>query len=160
MGMDTCHLGYVDEERRKAVAYSAADLFLCPTRADNLPLVLLESMACGTPMVSFSVGGVPDLVRPGITGFLAEPENAADFRSGIVHLLEDDQQAEQMGAQARAIALQEYRRELQIERTIAMYSQLLGRHGDPTSYAGHVRVPMEPTHASGGNVTTVTGKSV
>jgi len=40
-----------------------------PTRADNLPLVLQESMACGTPMVSFKVG-VPDLVvRPGITGY-------------------------------------------------------------------------------------------
>ena len=87
VGMQTCHLGYVEEERRKAVAYNAADLFLCPTRADNLPLVLLESMACGTPMVSFAVGGVPDLVRPAVTGFLAEPESAADFRSGIVQLL-------------------------------------------------------------------------
>jgi len=36
-------------------------------------------MACGTPMVSFKVGGVPDLVRPGITGYLAEPENVEDF---------------------------------------------------------------------------------
>jgi len=50
------------------------DLFIFPTRADNLPLVLQESMACGTPMVSFKVGGVPDLVRPGITGYLATPE--------------------------------------------------------------------------------------
>lgn len=51
----------------KAIAYSAADLFLLPTRADNLPLILQESMACGTPMLSFKVGGVPDLARPGLT---------------------------------------------------------------------------------------------
>jgi len=53
-----------------------------PTRADNLPLVLQESMACGTPMVSFKVGGVPDLVRPGITGYLATPEDVKDFCNG------------------------------------------------------------------------------
>jgi glycosyltransferase involved in cell wall biosynthesis len=64
----------------KAIAYSAADLFLFPTRADNLPLVLQESMACGTPMISFKVGGVPDLVRPGITGYLANPEDIKDFQ--------------------------------------------------------------------------------
>ena len=43
-------------------------------------MFLLESMACGTPMVSFDVGGVPDLVRPGLTGYLARPEDAQDLR--------------------------------------------------------------------------------
>lgn len=72
-------LGYLNNDRAKAVAYSAAALFLFPTRADNSPLVLSESMAGGTPMVGFNVGGVPDLVHPRITGYLVEPENSADF---------------------------------------------------------------------------------
>jgi glycosyltransferase involved in cell wall biosynthesis len=46
-------------------------------------------MACGTPMVSFKIGGVPDLVRPGITGYLASPEDPEDFRNGIIQLLEN-----------------------------------------------------------------------
>jgi len=62
------NLGY-SSDHLKSIAYCAANLFIFPTRADNLPLVLQESMACGTPMVSFKVGGVPDLVRPGITGY-------------------------------------------------------------------------------------------
>lgn len=73
-GIQTFDLGFVSSDRLKAMAYSVADLFIMPSRAENFPLVLLESMACGTPMVSFRVGGVTDLVRPGITGYLAEPE--------------------------------------------------------------------------------------
>ena len=48
-GMESLNLGYVEDDALKAVAYSASDLFLFPTRADNNPLVALESTACGTP---------------------------------------------------------------------------------------------------------------
>lgn len=125
VGMTTLNLGYVSSDRLKSIAYSAADVFVFPTRADNLPLTLQESMACGTPMVSFKIGGVPDLVRPGITGYLAEPENAEDFCHGIVQLLEDQNLREQQGKQCRAIALEEYPLELQAKRYIALYRQIL-----------------------------------
>jgi glycosyltransferase involved in cell wall biosynthesis len=123
--MQTVNLGYVGSDRLKAIIYSAADLFVLPTRAESLPLVLQESMACGTPLVSFRVGGVPDVVRPGITGYLAEPEDAQDFRSGIVQLLEDSSLRAWMGQQCRAIAVKEYALELQVQRYIALYQQLL-----------------------------------
>jgi glycosyltransferase involved in cell wall biosynthesis len=109
----------------KAIAYSAADLFLLLTRADNLPLVLQESMACGTPMVSFKVGGVADLVRPDITGYLAEPEDIQDFQKGILKLMEDHTLRGQMGQNCRVIALQEYSLDLQIQRYIKLYKQIL-----------------------------------
>jgi glycosyltransferase involved in cell wall biosynthesis len=111
----------------KAIAYSAADLCVFPTRADNLPLVLQESMAYGTPMVSFNVGGVPDLVRPNVTGYLAKPEDAKDFSQGILQLLEDDTLREKMSANCRAIALQEYPIELQAKRYIELYQQVLDK---------------------------------
>jgi glycosyltransferase involved in cell wall biosynthesis len=118
-------LGFSEGDRLKAIAYSAADLFIFPTRADNLPLVLQESMACGTPMVSFAVGGVPDLVRPGMTGYLAPPENVDSFCQGILELLEDDQRREVMSQNCRAIALAEYSLELQAQRYIELYQSLL-----------------------------------
>ncbi|WP_066425194.1 glycosyltransferase family 4 protein [Anabaena sp. 4-3] len=125
VGIPTLKLGYVSSDRLKAMAYSAADLFVFPTRADNLPLVLQESMACGTPMVSFKVGGVSDLVRPGVTGYLAQPEDTQDFCNGIVQLLEDSQLRQKMSENCRVIALEEYPLELQAQRYIELYHQVL-----------------------------------
>ncbi|GAA6621723.1 glycosyltransferase family 4 protein [Scytonema sp. NUACC26] len=124
-GVMTLNLGYVASDRLKSIAYSAADLFIFPTRADNLPLVLQESMACGTPMVSFKIGGIPDLVRPNITGYLATPEDPDDFCHGIVHLLEDETERDRMGRNCRALALKEYSLELQTQQYIQLYHQVL-----------------------------------
>ena len=66
-----------------------AHLFVSPTKAEAFGLVLLESMACGTPVVAFDVGGVPDLVRPGRRGYLAEAQSAEDLARGISTLLDD-----------------------------------------------------------------------
>ena len=125
LGIPTIGLGYISSDRLKSMAYSAADLFIFPTRADNLPLVLQESMACGTPMVSFDIGGVPDLVRPMVTGYLAKPEDAKDFCNGIVELLENEQLQQTMSVNCRAIALAEYPLELQAERYIKLYKEIL-----------------------------------
>jgi len=125
IGMSVLNLGYIGGDRLKAVAYNAADLFLFPTRAESFGLVLLESMACGTPMVSFDVGGVPDLVRHDVTGYLAKPEDAQDFCNGIIQLLENDTLRSQMSQNCRAIALQEYPIELQAKRYIELYEEIL-----------------------------------
>lgn len=125
--IQTINLGYISSDRLKSVAYSAADLFVFPTRADNLPLVLQESMACGTPMVSFKVGGVPDLVRHGITGYLAVPEDAEDLGKGIMQLLQDQNERDRMSQQCRAIAVEEYSLELQAQRYIQLYAQTLNQ---------------------------------
>jgi len=118
-------LGYISSDRIKSAAYSAADLFLFPTRADNLPLVLQESIACGTPIVSFKVGGVPDLVRSKITGYLAEPENIQDFANGIVELLEAKSLRSQMSTRCREIAEKEYALQIQAGRYVKIYEELL-----------------------------------
>ena len=125
VGIETIDLGYVSSDRLKAIAYSAADLFIFPTRADNLPLVLQESMACGTPMVSFKVGGVPDLVRHNITGYLATPEDSNDFGRGIIQLLEDRQLRTEMKQNCREIALSEYSLELQTQQYLKIYQKIL-----------------------------------
>jgi glycosyltransferase involved in cell wall biosynthesis len=125
VGIKTMSLGYISSDRLKSVAYSAADLFVFPTRADNLPLVLQESMSCGTPMVSFAVGGVTDLVRPNVTGYLAQPEDTQDLSKGITQLLEDKNLRQQMSQNCRAITLQEYSLTIQAQRYINLYSQIL-----------------------------------
>jgi len=122
--IQSTNLGYVSNNRLKAIAYNAADLFVLPTRAEAFGLVLLESMACGTPVVSFRVGGVTDLVNPGVNGYLAEPENANDLRDGIVQLLENEQLRASMGKMSREIAQKEFSSELEVERYTELFQQL------------------------------------
>jgi len=119
------NLGYMSGDRLKAIAYSAADVFIFPSKADIFGLVLQESMACGTPSVAFKVGGIPDLVRPGQTGYLAEPDNVEDFCHGIIQLLEDQSLRDYMSHQCRAIAIQEYSLKLQAGRYIDLYKKVL-----------------------------------
>ena len=118
-------LGRIDDARLLALAYAAADLFVLPTRADNLPNVVLEAMACGTPVVGFDVGGVPDMVRPGETGLLAPPEDVAGLRDAIATLLEDDELRARLGAEAREVAVREYGMELMARRYLAVYEELV-----------------------------------
>jgi glycosyltransferase involved in cell wall biosynthesis len=124
--VQTVDLGYISSHRLKAVAYSAADLFVLPTRAESFGMVLLESMACGTPPISFDVGPVPELVRPGITGYLAKAGNARDMATGIVQLLEDESLRNDMGQRCRQVAVEEYSSELEAQRYIELYRQILG----------------------------------
>lgn len=132
-GIQSINLGGIHQEGLLAKAYSAADLFLFPTRADTFGLVAQEAIACGTPVVSFRIGGVPDLVRHGITGYLAEPENIDDFRSGVVQLLRDDALRRQMGKHSRAIALEEYSLKQYGQQHLSVYRQLIatGDGGTP-----------------------------
>lgn len=125
LNIPTVALGYIGGDRIKALAYSAADLFIFPTRADNLPLVIQESMACGTPTVSFDVGGVPELVRPGITGLLAKAEDTTDLSEKIVTLIENEHLRQQMAENCRVIAEAEYSINLQATRYSELYYQIV-----------------------------------
>ena len=118
-------LGEVDNDLLMATAYCASDVFVLPTRADNLPLVLQESMACGTPCVSFRVGGVPEAVRPGETGWLAEPEDADDLARCLARALKDDAARDAMAANCRRVAEAEYGLALMTQRYMRLYEELI-----------------------------------
>ena len=123
--METVNLGYLRDEALKAVAYAAADLFLFPTRAESFGLVSIESQACGTPVVSFRVGGVPDHVRHGETGLLAEPEDVDGFAQAIVQLLEDDALRTKMRQRCRQMVVQEFSFDLLLQRYTRLYRHLV-----------------------------------
>jgi glycosyltransferase involved in cell wall biosynthesis len=118
-------LGYVTGDAVKAIAYSAADILVHPTRAENFPLVLLESMACGTPAVSFRVGGVPETVREGVTGSLAEPDSPLKLRDAIVRLLADRRELAAMRARCRDLVVREYPLSRQADRYVDLYRAVL-----------------------------------
>ena len=88
LGLPVHYLGTFHDDLSLAVLYSAADVFAAPSMQDNLPNTLVESLACGTPCVAFSVGGMPDLVEPGVTGYLAEPGKPESFMLGLLEALQ------------------------------------------------------------------------
>ena len=81
--IDFYQLGYIDNEVKLSEAYNAADVFVIPSLADNLPNTVLESLMCGTPVIAFPVGGIPDMVQHGENGLLCEALNANALAQSI-----------------------------------------------------------------------------
>ena len=77
------HFGYISSDRMKAIIYSAADLFLHMAPVDNLPNTVAEAFACGTPVVAHATGGVPEMVKAGQTGWLADRFDAESFAAAL-----------------------------------------------------------------------------
>lgn len=80
-------VSYVSEPRLLAKYYSSADILLYPSIADNCPLVVLEALASGLPVVTFNTGGIPELVEHKINGYVAEYRNNNDLKKGVEFLL-------------------------------------------------------------------------
>lgn len=121
------HLGTIESDLLLSVFYSLADLFVIPSRQDNLPNTVLEAMACGTPVVGFEVGGIPDMIRPGETGWLAKPESVRALRGAIQQALSNDELRERHSNRCREVVESEYTLDVQARAYKALYKQLLNR---------------------------------
>jgi glycosyltransferase involved in cell wall biosynthesis len=92
--------------------------------SELLGLVMLEAMASGTPVVCSAVGGLPEIVQHGLTGFLVEPGNVDELRERLAELLENRQLARRMGENARALALERFTWEACADRCVSAYEEL------------------------------------
>lgn len=114
-------LGHLSPERM-ALAMAAADAAVVPSRMENLPNVVAESLSCGTPVAAFAVGGIPEMIRPGETGFLAKPHDAEELGHGICELLA---RGAEMRAACAAFARATYSPETVARRHLDLYRSLL-----------------------------------
>jgi glycosyltransferase involved in cell wall biosynthesis len=81
--------GFITNREKMAEFLSASDLLLYPTKADNLPTVLIEAIACGLPCIASNVGGCSEIVVDGFNGILIEPNDYKEMASATLNLLED-----------------------------------------------------------------------
>lgn len=95
-------VGEVTGPHLQRAVYSAADLLLLPSLADNQPLSMLEAMACSRPVVAFDAGGIPETVRHEETGWIAPAGDAEGLAAGLVALLSDTDGRQRLGVAARA----------------------------------------------------------
>lgn len=90
LGMKIHYMGYLNDEISQVLLYSAADVTVAPSMQENLSNTVMESLACGTPVVAFDIGGMPDLIDHEKSGYLARPFEPKDLAHGIVWVLEDE----------------------------------------------------------------------
>lgn len=81
-GLPAHHTGFLSSAEELALYYSAADLFVLPSMAENLPNTISESLLCGTPVVAFNVGGIPEQVHAG-NGILVEHQSTSELEAAI-----------------------------------------------------------------------------
>lgn len=119
------HLGNIESETLMAIAYSAADALVVPSLQENLPQTATESIACGTPVVAFSVGGIPEIVRDGETGLLAPVGDARALRQALEKVLGDEQLRVKLGKRGREVARKEFSFKKNAESYIKLYQSML-----------------------------------
>ncbi|HLG09491.1 MAG TPA: glycosyltransferase family 4 protein [Gaiellaceae bacterium] len=119
-------LGMIDDRERLALAYAAADVLLYPTLADNLPNTILESMACGTPVVSLPSGGVPEAVTHLEDGYLVERAGGEALAEAVTTLLDDPDLRARLGSAAAARVRREFSVEAQGRAFLELYDEIAG----------------------------------
>jgi glycosyltransferase involved in cell wall biosynthesis len=159
-GIPVRSFGYIKSDEMLRDIYSAADFFVLPSLEDNLPNTMLEAMSCGTPVVSFEVGGMPDLISDGTTGKLAAAGDVRALGNAIIGLLSNRNASEEMGKRCRTLIETGYAVDIQANRYLELYDSLsrkrtaggfsTGAHTyDAKSFSSRYVVPTET--ATGNN---------
>ena len=108
-----------------------ADVFVCSSRSEGMPVSIIEAMAVGLPVVASAVGGVPEMVDDQRTGLLVAPGAAAPLADALARLIGDRALREQMGLAGRTDALQRYDLPSFRQAHLELYARLLEERGWP-----------------------------
>ncbi len=121
----THHMGWQHDETNLALHYAAADVFVLPSLHESLGFTVMEAMACGTPVVSFNQGGVPDLVDHLHNGYLAPAYDPVELARGIAWTVEDHSRWRMLSAHAREKILRVFTIEKVAEQHVRLYESML-----------------------------------
>lgn len=100
-GMESVFLGTLSDDVSLGLAYSAADVFVAPSTQENLSNAVMESLACGTPVVAFNIGGMPDMIDHRVNGYLAKAFDTGDLANGLEWVMEDNERHAALSDRAR-----------------------------------------------------------
>jgi glycosyltransferase involved in cell wall biosynthesis len=114
--------------RRRDIAdlLACADIFVLPSRREGLPMVLLEAMAAGRPIVATAVGEIPAVFAGG-GGECVAPDDSRALKNALAALLIDRERREALGHSARATLLRRCTAATMAERYVTLYRSLVGR---------------------------------
>jgi glycosyltransferase involved in cell wall biosynthesis len=116
--------GYYPDKKLPKL-YQAADVFVFSTFYEHHPFAVLEALATGLPVVTTTVGGIPETIESGKNGFLVEPFNPKAFSEKILYLLEHPSFAAEMGDQSRKTIVDQYDWRLVVKDAMKVYAEAL-----------------------------------
>lgn len=118
--------GWVDKDQLMSV-YAETDLFVLPSLAEGIPMVLMEAMAMQIPCVAPNITGIPELIEDGVDGMLFIVADVQDMVRKILKLLQSPEQCAEMGRLARARVMRDYDMARNTEQFAVVLSQQLGK---------------------------------
>ena len=117
-------VGQLNSNEQLRSLYCSATVVATPSREDNMPLTAMEAQSCGRPVVAFDIGGLPDIVVSGETGYLARELNVKDLASGLINTLTDAMAEDSMGIAARKHALQTWSQSVVVKKYLDLYATI------------------------------------
>ncbi len=121
------HFGFIEDDSLMSLLYSAADLFFMPSLEEAFGLSCLEAMSCGTPVLAFKTGGIPDMIEDGVTGFFAVEKSSKALSQKINSLLTEKVNFQAMGKICRDKVLEKFLKAKNTLSYVDIYKSLPSR---------------------------------
>lgn len=134
-GVDFWMSGFVTSRERIGTIFAAADVFLSCPLEDNLPITVQEMMACATATVGFATGGVPEMIRDGIDGWLVSTGNQEALGRALEEAITHLPEAHARGASSRTRLHQQFSVQRCIDRHLELYSESIAARAAPSGFA-------------------------
>jgi glycosyltransferase involved in cell wall biosynthesis len=123
--MELSNIVFTGFQREVRKYLSAFDVLALPSLFEGLPVTLLEAMAAGLPVIATRVGGVPEVLEDGVTGFIVEPRDAHQLADKIKEMFENPEMRASMSSAAKDKFVKKFSADTMIRRTEALYSELV-----------------------------------
>lgn len=123
LGIEAYALGEIKDDFKLADIYNAADVFVAPSKQENLSNAVMESLSCGTPVVAFQIGGMSDMIANHVTGYLAQPFESGDLAKGIIECADN----KSYGANARNYVQDKFSEKIVGNMYIQLYNEILDK---------------------------------
>ena len=122
----TIHVrNFTSERSLLADYYAACDVFVLPSLAENFPLMLLESMACGTPAIAFATGGIVEALEHEYSGWLTSTGHTEGLTRGLAAAMDNPSETKRWGINARHTVEAKFNEDLFVKAHLALYAQIL-----------------------------------
>jgi glycosyltransferase involved in cell wall biosynthesis len=137
-------LGYLREASELVSYYRVASVYVAPTMYENLPIRVLEAMACGVSVVASNVCAIPEVIEDEVNGLLVEPGSVEALSDAICRLLDDSDLRRILGYNARETVLKRFSWKVNISKVVKIYTQVLTEVELGVTWRGLLEEPLTP----------------